>query len=158
MMKKQELLSKLEATRNRLLVRIDSIPKHRWTELFLGTWCLHDIVAHLIGWDVENEKSIKEMQSGVLPSCFSHWNENWVTYNRVLVNRHRKDSKRQAITQLKKTHALYYKRLQSIPDNEFAKDTGLHWHGYTLSPYLNAEYEEQDEKMHIKQIEDWINK
>lgn len=133
-----------------------SVPEDRWNEIFLGKWSLADIVAHLIGWDFENTKSVQEMLEGKLPSCFANWDDNWVTYNDVLVARYKKGGKTDLLNALRDSRDLYIKELTYVSDELFDKDIGLRWKDFIITPAVNASYETEDEMTHLKQISDWL--
>lgn len=157
-MNKKNVLSKLKLTRKKLVTLLKSVPISRWNEVFLGKWSLSDLTAHLIGWDYENSRSINEILSGKIPSCFSQWDDNWVSYNDILVAKFKHGRKEELLSELEKAHRRYLKVLESIPEGTFNKDIGLRWHEYKLTPAVNVSYETQDEECHTKQIEDWLQK
>lgn len=155
-MKKQEVLTRLRTVRRRIIELLRSIPEDKWDEVFLGTWALRDVAAHFIGWDIENARSVREICVGKLSSCFDHWDENWVSYNEILVNRHKKGGKQELLRAMEQSHGQYLKTLKGVPDELFDKDTGLRWKNYVITPAVNAEYEAQDEELHAKQIQDYF--
>lgn len=155
-MSKKDVLSKLQVTRKKLVILLFSVPENRWNEVFLGKWSLRDVVAHLIGWDIENAKSVNEVLSGQLPSCFKNWDDNWASYNDLLVDRYKKGEKKELLSELDRVHGIYMKVFDNISEEIFSKDIGLRWQNYIITPSVNAEYEAQDEELHTKQIQDWL--
>ena len=146
----------MKDVRTKFVRFIESVPEHQWDEVFLGTWCLRDLVAHLIGWDMENAKSVQEILEGKLPRCFDYWDENWVSYNDILVKRYKRGGKKELLGAMGHSHIAYVTQLENIPDELFDKDIGLRWKNYVLTPAVNAEYETQDEEMHTDQISRWL--
>lgn len=155
-MKKREAIEKLVAVRKKLVELIKSIPVNKWDEVFLGKWSLEDVVAHLIGWDIENAKSVQEILKGKRPGCFDYWDENWVTYNDTLVKRYKKGGKKELLSTMRRSHIAYVRQLENISDELFDKDIGLRWKNYVLTPAVNAEYETQDEEIHTQQVSTWL--
>lgn len=157
-MKKEAVIDKLQRARKKIIDLIEPLPEETWKEVFLGTWCLKDVAAHFIGWDGENLKSIKEICLGTLPSCFEHYDENWVSYNKLLVARYKKGNKSELIAAMNASHTRYVDALKNIPEDLFYKDFGIRWQRYKITVAVNASYEASDEKIHTQQIVRWVRK
>ena len=74
-MKKQIVIKKLIKARKKILDLIRPLSKQLWEEVFLGTWSLKDLVAHLIGWDIWGLRATKEILQGKLPSYYQYYDE-----------------------------------------------------------------------------------
>ena len=151
-MGKHEVIDKAKNIRGKLVELFETIPDTRWDEVFYGKWSLKDLIAHIIGWDIENAKSVKEIISGKVPSCFAYWDENWVTYNDVLVGLYKKGGKSDLLAKMRESYEEYTRVLSDVPDELFEKDTGLRWHEFSMTPKLNVEYEFQDEESLIRDV------
>lgn len=85
MSKKDEIITGLIEARKNIMDAATALPDKNRDQVFLGVWSVHDLLAHLQGWDVANKQSVKEIRSGKTPGVFKHWNPDWATYNAQLV-------------------------------------------------------------------------
>ncbi|MFZ3080081.1 MAG: hypothetical protein WA109_10370, partial [Bellilinea sp.] len=55
--KKNALIADMVDTRAKILEAAKNVPPPLRTEVFLGTWSLLDLLAHLAGWDDANRQA-----------------------------------------------------------------------------------------------------
>ena len=70
-LRKSQLLDGLEQARNGFLDELSSLPPEKRSEVFLGTWSAHDLVAHLIGWDFANIQAARDILADQ-PVSYTH--------------------------------------------------------------------------------------
>jgi len=68
---KRELVDELAVARRSLLETVGAFPAERLDEVFLGTWSVKDLLAHLVGWDTTNLQAIQEILAGQYPTFFN---------------------------------------------------------------------------------------
>ena len=88
--KKTVLLNAFRANRSAILACAQSWPAGRVVEVFLGEWCLLDLLAHLSGWDDANREAVTAVQAGRLPEFYAHKDADWRGFNALHVRNHRR--------------------------------------------------------------------
>src|SRR5512139_3557060 len=88
---KEELITDLIAARQCLLAEIKAMPVEKLDDACIGTWCIKDLLAHLIGWDFTNLKAVQEILTGQRPTFFQHYDKDWQSYNARLVAAYRRE-------------------------------------------------------------------
>jgi sugar phosphate isomerase/epimerase len=151
--KKDELIADLVETRRKILDAAVSFSPAAQDQVFLGTWSIKDVLAHLIGWDETNRQAVKAIRSGRLPAFYACIDRDWQTYNARLVSKYRRDSLAGQLSAMQISHQKLVDELQGIPAAEFEQDYGVRFRGckVTIARLLQAEL--QDEKVHYTQIE-----
>ena len=89
--KKDEVISGLVEARACILAAATQLPVEKQDQVFLGTWSVKDLLAHLMGWDFTNVEASQEILECKLPSFYAHHDRDWRTYNAGLVERYKKD-------------------------------------------------------------------
>ena len=54
--KKDALIANLVEARKNILNAASALPARQRDEIFLGSWSVKDLLAHLIGWDYTNHR------------------------------------------------------------------------------------------------------
>ncbi len=155
-MKKDETVSGLIEARRRIVDAASALPREKQDEVFLGTWSVKDLLAHLVGWDYANIEGVKEIIAGKTPSFFAHWNPDWSAYNARLVKEYKKDDYAELLQSLETSHEALINFLRLLPEEEFEKDHGVRSPGgrpVTVANTLQAEID--DEREHYEQIANW---
>jgi len=68
--KKARLLNSLLNVRGRILAKASKLSSDDEDEVFLGTWSIKDLLAHLAGWDVTNLEAARDILKGELPGFY----------------------------------------------------------------------------------------
>lgn len=157
-LRKEQVVSSLVETRQKLLTEISSLPNEQSDQVFLGIWSVKDLLAHLIGWDFANLEAVKSVQDGQVPTFYEHHDRDWQTYNAMLVEKYKKNSVGELLTRAKTSHEKLIKLLQTIPPENFNKDFGARFHGYKVTVQRLLEAEMKDEQTHLQQIIDFFGK
>ncbi len=156
---KDQIIAELSAARKRILDVAASLRPTQQDEIFLGTWSVKDLLAHLVGWDYTNIESVKEIRAGKSPSCFTHWNPNWAAYNARLVKEHKKDNTTELLAALDKSHHELIHYLKGLPTDDFERDFDVRsprGRNVTVAYHLQAEID--DEREHYEQIKELRDK
>ena len=85
MNRKDEIIKGLVEARKKILDVASGISPEKQDEIFLGTWNIKDLLAHLVGWDYTNIESIEDIRSGESLRIFERYDPDWAQYNADLV-------------------------------------------------------------------------
>src|SRR5574341_826500 len=102
--KKDQLIAGLIETRTRILDVVLTLAPVERDRVFLGAWCVKDMLAHLAGWDVTNLKAARAIRAGKLPAFYAYRDPDWKTYNARLVSRHRRGKFADLLSLVRDTH------------------------------------------------------
>jgi len=155
--KKSKLLNQLLDVRGRILAKASRLPADYADEVFLGTWSIKDLLAHLAGWDLTNLDAAKSILKGELPSFYAHYDRDWATYNAQLVSKYRQEDLQELITSVKDAHRELIQFLKSIPASEIYKDRGIRIEGYKVTLERLLQVEKEDEEQHFREISAFID-
>lgn len=150
--RKSQLLDGLEQARNGFLAELSSLPPEKRSEIFLGTWSAHDIVAHLIGWDFANIQATRDILADQLPHFYAHHDPDWRTYNAQLVREYSKESWEELMAAVAESYLCLVTVLRSLPADEFYKDRGIRFRGWKVLIGRLVEADIKDVTTHAAQV------
>ena len=150
--KKDALIANLVEARKNILNAASALPAKQRDEIFLGSWSVKDLLAHLIGWDYTNIQAVKAILTNKVPAFFSHYDKDWRTYNARLVTQYKLNNFSQLVRAVQKSHRDFITLLQAVPAKEFSKDRGLRSNGYKVTIARILQVELDDERVHHQQI------
>ena len=101
---KSRLIGELISARSRILQAAIEIPAERVDEIFLGTWSIKHLLAHLKGWDLTNLQAIQEILAGKPPSFFNQYDPDWQTYNQSLIEQYLRPSLADLLVDVQASH------------------------------------------------------
>lgn len=156
-MGKEQIIRELRDARGKILELARELPAVRRDEIFLGTWSVGDLLAHLAGWDYSNIQSVQEIRTGKNPGVFQQWNPDWAAYNAQLVKQYKRADWKKMLQALKSSHRELIELLETVPAEDFEHDFGVRsprGRTITIARHLQAEIE--DEQKHRQQILDWL--
>jgi hypothetical protein len=156
---KQELLSSLLETRTSILHAASQLSPTARNTVFLGTWTIKDLLAHLAGWDFTNLAAAKDIQAGKLPEFYARYDKDWKTYNAELVAQYKRDDFDELLALVRESQRQLIEHLESVPAEAFERDFGVRsgrGTRVTIARLLQAEW--QDEQEHLRQIQDFVAK
>jgi hypothetical protein len=155
--KKKDLIAGLEDVRDRIFREASAMPPQRRDVVFLGSWSIRDLLAHLAGWDATNLQAAKEILKGKLPKFLTYYDEDWATYNGQLITKYGRKKFSRLVALIEKTQQELIEYLKRVPPEEFDKDRDLRYEGYkvTLAWLLKAEL--RDEEEHLAQVLKFIS-
>jgi hypothetical protein len=149
---KDELLFGLKAVRESILGETLALPVEVRDRVFLGTWSVMDLLAHLAGWDFTNLQAAKDILDGLLPEFYDHRDADWRTYNALLVGKYKRTDFQEQIQLVRDAQGQLLNFLQTLPAEDFKRDTGVRFKGIkvTIARLLQSELE--DEETHFEQV------
>ena len=150
--RKEKLILDLVEARKNILNAASALPTRQREVVFLGSWSVMDLLAHLLGWDYTNMEAVDTILSDQVPGFFASYDEDWRTYNSRLVAQYKVDDFSKLVKAMKKSHGELIRLLRSIPAQEFDRDRGLRSNGdeVTIADLLQTEL--KDERLHHQQI------
>jgi hypothetical protein len=149
---KNEILFGLKAVREAILSEALALPSDARDRVFLGTWSVMDLLAHLAGWDFTNLQAAHEVLDGLLPEFYDQHDKDWKTYNAMLVAKYKRANFAEQIELVREAQKQLMDFLQTLPVEDLNRDTGVRAKGIkvTIARLLQAELE--DEKTHFEQV------
>jgi len=150
---KEEIISSLIEVRRTILQKAAAIPAQTQDAVFLGTWSIKDLLAHLAGWDHANLLAVQEILAGQIPSFYEYYDHDWRSYNARLVDKYKRDNINELIQLVEDSHEVLIECLKGLPAEEYQKDRGLRVKGYKIIISHLLQVEIKDENEHLIQIE-----
>ncbi len=148
----RQLIDELAAARRALVEAIQAVPPEQAGEVFLGEWCLLDLMAHLQGWDATNQAAIEEILAGQYPSFFQYYDSNWRSYNQRLVAQYRQADFGNQMAALDASHQQFLAFLEAVPAGGLAKGKARRPNGRSVTIRNLLHAEAVDEEEHASQI------
>ena len=155
--KKARLLNSLLNVRGRILAKASKLSSDYEDEVFLGTWSIKDLLAHLAGWDVTNLEAARDILKGELPGFYAHHDHDWSSYNAQLVEQYKRDDFQELMAKVRETHKELIQFLESLPASEIYKDRGIRIRGYKVILVRLLQVEKDDEEIHFNEIREFID-
>lgn len=150
--RKAALIDDLVDARDRLIRAAQSVPEDQRDEAFLGTWCIKDMLAHLIGWDFTNLQAVQEIIGGQAPAFFSYFDKDWQSYNATLVQKYRIEPFEELLEKAAESHAQWIQYLKSLSADEVVNGKGRSPKGRTITIRNLLIAEASDERNHTEQV------
>lgn len=150
---KQKLIADLIDARSRVLQAASALPSDCLDVKFLGVWSVHDLIAHLIGWDHINRDAVTSIRSGCLPAFYSSYDAHWSTLNAQLVQRYKQATILDTVACVTLSHRTLVDTLEGLSAEDLTHDFGVRSPGgrrVTIVMLLQAEA--GDERKHAEQI------
>ena len=152
---KTALLNDFHANRAAILACARSWPAERVAEVFLGEWCMLDLLAHLSGWDEANREAITAVQVGRLPEFYAHKDTDWRGFNAMHVRNHRHPTLAEQIAEVERTFETIG-TLDGLEAAAFYRDYGVRYKGWKVIVARLVESELHDECTHLEQMKTWL--
>ncbi|MFZ5857062.1 MAG: ClbS/DfsB family four-helix bundle protein [Chloroflexota bacterium] len=148
---KDELLFGLKAVRESILNEALALPAEARDRVFLGTWSVMDLLAHLAGWDFTNLQAVQDVLDGLLPEFYDHRDADWRAYNAILVGKYKRTDFSDQVQLVRDAQGQLLNFLQTLPAEDLKRDTGVRYKGIkvTIARLLQSELE--DEETHFDQ-------
>jgi len=154
--RKEETIAALVKTRQDILTKVSTLSRADRERIFLGTWSIKELLAHLAGWDFTNADAIRSVLTGKVPSFYDYRDRDWQTYNAMLVGKYKKNSFPELLATVKNSQRKLVEFLRSIPLEDYNRDFGVRFRGYKVTIQRLLESEEKDEQIHYQQIVDFF--
>jgi hypothetical protein len=155
-LRKEQVLSDLIATRQNILAEAASLSIEQQDRVFLGSWSVKDVLAHLIGWDHTNLEAVKRVLEGQVPAFYGHHDRDWQAYNAMLVEKYKRNSFQELLVSAQASQEKLIRFLQTISPENFNRDFGVRFRGYKVTMQRVLEAEVKDEQIHHKQITEFF--
>jgi len=157
--KKQRLLAGLAGARHEVLAAARDLPRAEQDTVFLGSWSVHDIVAHLIGWDHANREAVEAIRSGRLPAFYARYDRDWRAFNAELVAQHTQRTLGETVAQARASHEALLAALPALAAADITWDYGVRSPGRRRAtiPIL-LKVESRDERKHAEQIREFCRR
>lgn len=152
---KDEIISALKVARRKILDVAYSLPPEKRGEIFLGTWSVEDLLAHLIGWDYTNIEATRSILAGETPEFYSHHDRGWASYNAQLVELYKRADYEELLSSVEESHRALIAFLRRVPEEEFGRDTGVRFKRYKVTVARLLLVEAEDEEEHARQIKEF---
>ena len=153
----QDLLVEFGRVRRAILAAVATLPPDRQGEVFLGSWSVRELLAHLAGWDETNLAAAKSLQAGQLPGFYAYRDRDWQGYNARLVDQVSHKTLAEIQVLVERTCAELVAYLLSLSSAIFFQDFGVRYKGYRVTIARLIESEVRDESVHLGQIVDWMH-
>jgi uncharacterized damage-inducible protein DinB len=149
---KDELLFGLKAVRESILNGALALPAEARDRVFLGTWSVMDLLAHLAGWDFTNLQAVQDVLDGLLPEFYDHRDADWRAYNAILVGKYKRADFSEQVQLVRDAQGQLLKFLKNLPAEDFKRDTGVRYKGIKVTMARLIQSELEDEEMHFEQV------
>lgn len=149
---KSIIIGELISARSRILQAAIEIPDERAEEIFLGSWSIHHLLAHLIGWDLTNLQAIQEILEGKPPSFFNQYDPDWQTYNQSLIEQYLRPSLADLLVDVQASHLKLTEYLGSISAMDIMHGKVKRESGRIVTVRNLLRVEARDETKHAEQI------
>jgi uncharacterized damage-inducible protein DinB len=155
---KAETLSGLAEARQQILEAVSALQPGEGDIVFLGTWSVKDLLAHLAGWDYANLEAAQAVLAGRLPAFYAHIDRDWKTYNALLVEKYKLDDLGELVASVRASRQEMVDFLEGLPAEQFDKDMGVRSSGYKVTIARLLKAETRDERVHAGQIREYFSK
>jgi hypothetical protein len=149
---KQVLIDHLTAAREDLLTVIRQLPAGSLNQPCIGTWCVKDLVAHLVGWDFTNLRAAQEILAGQRPSFFQYYDADWHSYNARLVETYRREPFEALLAEASSSRGQLIAFLQSMSPQQILEGKSPKEQGRTITIRNLLRSEAEDERKHCAQV------
>lgn len=125
-MSKEDLLRELEIAFAAFLSVVEGISDEQMTRRWYGSWSVHDILAHIIGWHHEMDDALERIARGErpLPEGVSYDNEE--SWNARFVQTWAAASSAALIAELKASKDLFVQAARLVPEDRFQEGRTAH--------------------------------
>jgi len=155
---KEWIISEMQRVRSELLTEGAALSRKERDTVYLGTWSVRDMLAHLAGWDYANLDAAKSILAGKLPAFYEYKDRDWQTYNAMLVKKYRSNNFRKLRATVKRSQKKLVDFVQALPREDFNQDFGVRFRGYKVTIQRLLEADIKDVRIHHQQIVDFFGK
>jgi hypothetical protein len=154
--RKSGLIAGLKDVRKRILTLASKLDPGKHEEVYLGTWSVREMLAHLAGWDETNIRAADEILCDDLPSFYKYSDKDWASYNVKLVSEYSRENFEDLISLVGKTHTALVDKVEKISADELWRDRGIRARGWKVTIGRLLEVELEDEEEHYSQLRAFI--
>ena len=159
MNRRDEIIKGLIEVRTQILDIASGLSPEKQDEIFLGTWNVKEVLAHLIGWDSTNIDSIEDIRSGKPLQELERYDPDWAQYNADLVVKYGEEDFGKLMKAIQRSHQELIEFIETIPHDEIEMDFGVRApNGENITVESVLQFEIDDEGRHLQQILEWLEK
>jgi hypothetical protein len=116
---KDELLNESAREYKALHEALQGLNETQMTEVWLGTWSVRDIVAHIAGWHQEMGPALERLARGERPIREGVSYEDVDAWNARFADAHRQTTVADVLLELDKSHEYFMKAAAAVPAERF---------------------------------------
>jgi hypothetical protein len=154
---KNRILQGHQAVRREILETVSRLSPEKRDRVFLGSWSVKDLLAHLTGWDFTNIAAARAVKQGRLPEFYTCRDKDWQTYNARLVKENKLEGWEAMLARVEESHRELVEFMEALSTEDFFKDWGVRYKGYKVMISRLVEAETKDESVHLVQIQSFLN-
>jgi len=147
MSEKTTLLSGAETEFSAFKRALAGLSEAQMREVWLGTWCARDIVAHISGWHREMLPALQRMQKGERPIPEGVSYEDVDAWNARFADAKKTAPTADILKEIDASHAAFVQAAAAVPDERYVPGKTA----YKIVD-LNSRHHYQE---HRAQIEEW---
>jgi hypothetical protein len=155
-LRKETLLQELREVRSSILEISASFSQEEAEQVFVGSWSLLDILAHLVGWDYTNIEASREILRGEMPAFYDKYDKDWKSYNAGLVSEYKRGSLDAMLASVTKSHSDLLRFIGDLPSEQIFKDHGVRRGRYKVIISRLMEADIMDVNEHLRQIRAFV--
>jgi hypothetical protein len=118
-MSKEELLNEAAREYKALHEVLQGLNETQMTEVWLGTWSVRDIVAHIAGWHQEMGPALERLARGERPIREGVSYDDVDAWNARFVDARRNTAVADVLLELDKTHESFLRAAAAVPTERF---------------------------------------
>ena len=150
------LLDEFSQVRAAILATARQLNPNEVARVFLGSWTILDLLAHLRGWDFTNLQAAQDILRGKLPDFYGQFDKGWASYNARLIALYKEDTLEAMLIAVAESHTRLIQYLLALSPEELLTDQGVRHGSYKVIISRLIEAEKRDERKHLEQIENFI--
>jgi len=116
---KQELLNQAAREYKAFHESLQGLNEEHLTEVWLGTWSIKDIVAHIIGWHSEMGPALQRIARGERPVPAGVSYDDVDAWNEKFVAARRGAEAADLLLELDKSHERFMHQADAVPEERF---------------------------------------
>ena len=152
----RQLIAGLVQARAEVIEAVRAVPPTRVDELFLGTWTIKDLLAHLEGWDFTNMQAVREILAGIPPDFFQYYDKDWHSYNQGLVEKYKREDLGRLMDDIRSSHQQLVNYLETLTAGDLVGGKAMRETGRNVTIQNLLRAEARDEIRHAGQVRDYF--
>jgi hypothetical protein len=116
---KQELLSRAAEAYRAFYEALDGLNEDQLTEVWLGTWGVRDIAAHIVGWQRELAPALERLARGERPIPPGVSYEDVDAWNAKFAAAWRDTRPSDVLLELDRSHEAFLKAAAAVPEDRY---------------------------------------
>ena len=144
---RQELLQQAEEEFDGLKAAIKGLDEGQMREIWLGSWGVREILAHISGWHRELGPALSSMQKGERPIPEGVSYDDVDAWNARFADARRAASTGEILAELDASHAVFMRAAAGVPEERFVPGKTAH----KIVDFTSRHHYQE----HREQIEAW---